>query len=453
MEPSVAVGLFWFVIIGFMFFAQHHVCDAYFVPAINVFVDKMRNSKSTWLQRWGEEAVAGATICALGCNGPELFSNLISLYTHSDAGMGVVVGSEIFNLLIIVGAAIMYAPETPLALQRVPFARDCFFYFLSIVLLYWALQDKQVTQFESAVLLGAAGVYVVVVYFTTDFVNFIGGGQQGKDAGQQAARTTCIHGVQVDVKSVMHSRMVDSHMEPGHRVSLDPTEHGIFAYDDEQGKASDRKGESRRKSTCRDSLGFAVDHPDSLLGQQELKYKDLREVTVFEMGVIHLEFKDGLRHVTLELTAPDAISRDDLLAKIEEFSLGRAYKHNYDASPLGACQSFLLEITNKDASCLEKVLAIPELLVDVPLKATLFMVDVKDITKQGRWPLCFLGSMFWLAVFSLAMVEVANQINYNIPQLPISFFGHHGVRHRDLVPQRRGLDHHGQAERPGGGHR
>jgi hypothetical protein len=32
------------------------------------------------------QAVAGATICALGCNGPEMFTNLISLYTGSDAG-------------------------------------------------------------------------------------------------------------------------------------------------------------------------------------------------------------------------------------------------------------------------------------------------------------------------------------------------------------------------------
>ena len=36
------VGCLWFFVIAFMFFAQHHVCDAYFVPAINVFVGKMK---------------------------------------------------------------------------------------------------------------------------------------------------------------------------------------------------------------------------------------------------------------------------------------------------------------------------------------------------------------------------------------------------------------------------
>merc|ERR1740138_1433343 len=157
---STAVGCLWFLMIGFMFFAQHHVCDAYFVPAINVFVERMRASPIQCAKRWGEEAVAGATICALGCNGPELFTNLISLYTGSDAGIGVVVGSEIFNLLIIVGAAVIYAPVLPLQIERVPFTRDVLFYAFSIVLLYWALEDQAIEFWESEVLLGAAAVYV-----------------------------------------------------------------------------------------------------------------------------------------------------------------------------------------------------------------------------------------------------------------------------------------------------
>jgi len=57
------------------------------------------------------------------------------------------------------------------------------------------------------------------------------------------------------------------------------------------------------------------------------------------------------------------------------------------------------------------------------LKSTLFLVDVKHISRQRRWPLCFVGAMFWLAMFSWAMLEVANEINYNIPALPISFLG------------------------------
>ena len=66
------MGCLWFVVIGFMFFAQHHVCDAYFVPAINVFVGKMKKSSNKWLQRWGDEAqeMGGTNILKL-CKGLE----------------------------------------------------------------------------------------------------------------------------------------------------------------------------------------------------------------------------------------------------------------------------------------------------------------------------------------------------------------------------------------------
>ena len=43
-----------------------------------------------------------------GCNGPEMFTNFIALFiTHSDVGIGTIVGSEIFNLLLIVGGSIL----------------------------------------------------------------------------------------------------------------------------------------------------------------------------------------------------------------------------------------------------------------------------------------------------------------------------------------------------------
>merc|ERR1740117_2527272 len=57
------------------------------------------------------------------------------------------------------------------------------------------------------------------------------------------------------------------------------------------------------------------------------------------------------------------------------------------------------------------------------LKSTLFFVDVKDVSKEARWPMCFMGAMFWLAVFSFGMLEIANAIHYNIPSIPTSFLG------------------------------
>jgi Ca2+/Na+ antiporter len=439
-EGSLVVGLLWFVAIAFMFFAQHHVCDAYFVPAINVFVTQMRKSKSTFLQRWGEEAVAGATICALGCNGPELFTNLISLYTGSDAGIGVVVGSEIFNLLIIVGAATICAPILPLQLERVPFARDCFFYGLSIFLLYQFLLDKQIECWEAFSLLGAAAVYVITVYFTTDIVNCIWGKpKEGLLDGEDNRKQGKMHGVKVTVEEILHGRMAD-----GHNAGAS----GVWDIDADQTKnvwhleqLDAVKSMPVNTAAMRGSVGFqmagAGDDP-------MLNYENLSEVVVGEMGVIELQFIKGFAHKTLRVTAieddPEDVpaasnqaasskppsKHDELLNNIEKFSKLRGkelYVHNYDASIKGAIDHFVHALSSKDTKLAEKLFAVPELLIDILLKGTLFWVDVKDKKRQGRWLLCFAGAMFWLAVFSYLMLEVAEQIHYNIPALPNSFLG------------------------------
>jgi len=417
MEPSIYIGLLWFVLIAFMFFAQHHVCDAYFVPAINVFVEKMRKSPMKCARRWGEEAVAGATICALGCNGPELFTNLISLYTGSDAGIGVVVGSEIFNLLIIVGAAVMAAPFLPLQIERVPFTRDVLFYALSIVLLYSALLDEAIEASEAFMMLSAAAVYVATVYFTTDLVNAVpclkpadavvmeaGGKQKGK-----------MHGIEVDVEEINHSRMADGrHAGMSSKWQIDSMSAGIYAEPiDDVVKKPEERG----------SIGFQfLGGQDAMLGPV-LRYKDLKEVVVKEMGVIELEFYQKFQHVTLKLTVSDADKRDELLKNIKDYSLGRAWVHGYDATVVGAFGHLSHTFGSKESSVADKLFAIPEFCIDVLLKSTLFFCDVKDITKQDRWPICFAGAMFWLALFSWGMLSIAEQINYNIPALPNSFLG------------------------------
>ncbi|CAD7961611.1 unnamed protein product [Amoebophrya sp. A120] len=156
---------FWWVLIAYMFFAQATVCDEWFVPAIEVVCEK-----------YGiPEDVAGATLMALGCNGPELFTNAIALFvTHSDVGVGTIVGSEIFNLLLIIGISILASPKLPLIVDKWPFLRDCFFYLLSIGLLYWVLQDGVVTLYESLVLLTFAGFFGCAVGYTNRVLVYFG---------------------------------------------------------------------------------------------------------------------------------------------------------------------------------------------------------------------------------------------------------------------------------------
>jgi len=172
----------------------------------------------------------------------------------------------------------------------------------------------------------------------------------------------------------------------------------------------------------RGSVGFQCPAASGLAGL--MKYEDLTEVSIQECGVIMLEFvNNGIEHVTLKVTLNDNTkeTRDKFEQAIREKSLGRTWVHQYDPTVLSAFQHLAHACAH--GTCSDRIFAVIEFLVDFPLKLTLFAFDVKDVRKEGRWPLCFVGAMFWLAVFSFCMLEVANEINFNLPMIPISFLG------------------------------
>ena len=67
----------------------------------NVYIDHI--PKAEWTCCRALE-VAGATLMALGCNGPELSLNTIAIYQPSNIGVGAVIGGEVFNVLVIIGS-------------------------------------------------------------------------------------------------------------------------------------------------------------------------------------------------------------------------------------------------------------------------------------------------------------------------------------------------------------
>jgi len=438
-------GCLWFVPIAFMFYCQHHVCEEYFIPAINVLVSTAQASPNKWIQRWGESAVAGATIMALGCNGPELFCNLISLYIGSDAGIGVVIGSEIFNLLIIIGCSVIFCPtinEGPMELEKASFVRDCGFYLLSIVLLVWALMintPNQVDPFEAQVLLAAEVLFITAVYFTSDIV----GGSEApaavaKPDPSKSGATAAIHGVNCRVTEIMSGRMQASGGGAA-EMTLDPTAQGIYVSGDEPAA----KGPTPNK---RGSVGFSF--AGGTGNMSCMKYEDLREVRVAGVGVIYMDFAhSSWETVSLKIECETAGDRDELLKLVEENSLAKPYIHEYNPYFCSIPQKDSKEAVflASDRTGLQKIpgaldhlkhafhdagytwdmklLACVEFIADCMLKTTLASVDVKDIKKEGRWPLCFMGAMGWLAVYSFLMLEVATQINMCIPQLSMAFLG------------------------------
>ena len=140
-----------FTMMNYMFVGFHIICDDFFVPALNVLCDKLGVP----------DDVAGATFMAAGASSPELFASLIGVITHSAVGAGTVVGSELFNMLVIVGGVCLVTP-IPLTLDWRPLAREVFFFTVSLIGIIMALADEEVTIVESSVLISGYGAYVVV---------------------------------------------------------------------------------------------------------------------------------------------------------------------------------------------------------------------------------------------------------------------------------------------------
>lgn len=73
---------------------------------------------------------------AAGASSPELFISFLGLFVqNSTIGVGTLLGSEIFNHMIICAGSVFYAEGGVLSLDAKIFSRDCIFYFFSLILL------------------------------------------------------------------------------------------------------------------------------------------------------------------------------------------------------------------------------------------------------------------------------------------------------------------------------
>jgi len=108
---------------------------------------------------------AGATLMAVGSSAPELFVALFSIFKpggHQAIGIGSIVGSAIFNLLIIIGATALVR-KTKLTWQ--PAVRDLFFYTVSVAMLVWFIWDGRFCLTETVIFIIIYLFYVVTVIY------------------------------------------------------------------------------------------------------------------------------------------------------------------------------------------------------------------------------------------------------------------------------------------------
>ena len=77
--------------------------DKFFIPSLDEISRRLKLS----------DEVAGASLMAIGSSAPELAIALMALFTaggaHSDVGIGTIVGSAVFNILVITGLSAVVA--------------------------------------------------------------------------------------------------------------------------------------------------------------------------------------------------------------------------------------------------------------------------------------------------------------------------------------------------------
>eukprot|EP00064_Thunnus_orientalis_P019956 superscaffoldBa00005243_g20087 len=134
----------------YMFIALAIVCDEFFVPALTVITEKLEIS----------DDVAGATFMAAGGSAPELFTSVIGVFvSHSNVGIGTIVGSAVFNILFVIGMCALFSKEV-LNLTWWPLFRDVSFYIVGLLMLIYFFLDNQITLGESISLLMCYTCYV-----------------------------------------------------------------------------------------------------------------------------------------------------------------------------------------------------------------------------------------------------------------------------------------------------
>ncbi|XP_021433301.1 sodium/potassium/calcium exchanger 2 isoform X1 [Oncorhynchus mykiss] len=149
----------------YMFISLAIVCDEFFVPALTVITEKLAIS----------DDVAGATFMAAGGSAPELFTSIIGVFvSHSNVGIGTIVGSAVFNILFVIGMCAIFSREI-LNLTWWPLFRDVSFYIMDLIMLICFFLDNYISYWESIVLLSAYATYVIFMKFNSNVEGFVKG--------------------------------------------------------------------------------------------------------------------------------------------------------------------------------------------------------------------------------------------------------------------------------------
>ncbi|XP_022194838.2 sodium/potassium/calcium exchanger 3 [Nilaparvata lugens] len=139
----------------YIYFLLAKICDDYFIGCIKVICSKIGFSGD----------VAGATLMAAATSSPELFIHLVGTFvTHTNLGIGTIVGSVVINVLGVPGLCGVFSPDTKVMLLDVwPLVRDGVMYCFSLTTITFFLRDKVIYWYEAGSMVLIYLLYLLVM--------------------------------------------------------------------------------------------------------------------------------------------------------------------------------------------------------------------------------------------------------------------------------------------------
>jgi K+-dependent Na+/Ca+ exchanger-like protein len=133
------------------------ITDEYFIISLDEISRQMKLPSD----------VAGASLMAMGSSAPELAIALIAVFSvggqHSDVGMGTIVGSAVFNILVITGASAIVAQKLEITTSGVE--RDIIFYLGSVSILLFVFWDGTILRWEAGLMVVAYISYLALLWY------------------------------------------------------------------------------------------------------------------------------------------------------------------------------------------------------------------------------------------------------------------------------------------------
>ncbi|CAM9260715.1 unnamed protein product, partial [Choristocarpus tenellus] len=162
--PSGGIAVLASVGILYAFIGLAVVCDEFFQTSLEKISDVLELTPD----------VAGATFLAAGSSAPELLTSTMDAFGDANSvGMGTIVGSAMFNILVIVAlsAAVAGKGGGSLMIDWRPVCRDVFFYSYSIGILSIAFMDSTVKIYESTIMVISYMGYILFAKFNKSILS------------------------------------------------------------------------------------------------------------------------------------------------------------------------------------------------------------------------------------------------------------------------------------------